>query len=50
VLSHAFGYAATFGTGLVLSGLGCAFLLWALKKGIGPVQLGESCVMAPDQT
>jgi MFS family permease len=50
VVGQAFGYAAMFGTGLLLSGLGCALLLWALKKGIGPVQLSESGVMAPDQT
>ncbi|MFE3543756.1 MFS transporter [Nocardia sp. NPDC059177] len=33
------GYPAIFGTGLVLSGLGCAALVLGLSRGLGPVGL-----------
>ncbi|UPW03742.1 MFS transporter [Rhodococcus pyridinivorans] len=36
VVGDVFGYPALFGTSLVLSGIGCAVLLLALDRGIGP--------------
>jgi len=35
------GYPALFGTSVVLSGLGCAALLVALDRGVGPRGVGD---------
>lgn len=39
VVGDLFGYTAMFGSGLVLSGVGCAVMLMALSRGVGPKEL-----------
>ncbi|WP_278261939.1 MFS transporter [Nocardia sp. AG03] len=39
IVGEAAGYPALFGTGLVLSGLGCAVLVVGLSRGLGPAGL-----------
>ena len=39
VVAQTFGYTAMFGTGVVLSGVGCAVLLSALNRRVGPAVL-----------
>ncbi|MBJ7289002.1 MFS transporter [Williamsia sp.] len=45
VVGDLFGYPAMFGSGLVLSGLGCAVMLTALSRGVGPK--GLRAVVSP---
>jgi len=42
VVGDLFGYTAMFGSGLVLSGIGCAVMLMALSRGVGPKELRAS--------
>ncbi|GGF26508.1 MFS transporter [Williamsia phyllosphaerae] len=45
VVGDLFGYTAMFGSGLVLSGVGCAVMLTALSRGVGPK--GLRAVVSP---
>lgn len=42
VVGDLFGYTAMFGSALVLSGIGCAALIVALDRGVGPSGLREA--------
>ncbi|MGW5269180.1 MFS transporter [Rhodococcus sp. NPDC003994] len=47
LIGELFGYAVMFGTGLVLSGVGCAVLLVGLRRGWGPAVLRRDLARAP---
>nr|WP_045823498.1 MFS transporter [Williamsia herbipolensis] len=50
VVGDVFGYTAMFGSAFVLSGIGCAVLMIALARGVGPVELRRSLgVHSPDR-
>ncbi|MFC6010761.1 MFS transporter [Nocardia lasii] len=47
IVGDLFGYPAIFGTGLVLSGLGCAAMVVGLSRGVGPAALRATVAAGP---